>query len=151
MYRRPPLGPLKTTLIVVGSLIVVFGGIQAVPYGHGHINPQVFQEPTWDDPSTHDLAVRACYHCHSNTTEWPWFSEFAPYSWFYQRDIEKARSLLDFSEFDRPQPRAHEAPTKLQNDPKHGADNISAGERNTLIAGLAKTFSSAPVIMEKQR
>ena len=42
--------------------------IHIVAYGRNHANPLVRREPTWDSPQTRQLAVRACYDCHSNQT-----------------------------------------------------------------------------------
>ncbi|HYL99338.1 MAG TPA: heme-binding domain-containing protein [Blastocatellia bacterium] len=40
---------------------------------------------------------RACGNCHSNQTEWPWYSRFAPASWLLRRDISEGRKFLNFS------------------------------------------------------
>jgi hypothetical protein len=41
----------------------------------------------------------ACYDCHSNTTRWPWYSEFAPGSWLVADDVKQGRRHLNFSEW----------------------------------------------------
>ncbi len=73
--------------------------IQAVPYGRNHANSPNRTEPTWDSPTTRQLAVRACYDCHSNETIWPWYSNVAPVSWLVQRDVEEGRDEVNFSEW----------------------------------------------------
>ena len=41
---------------------------------------------------TRALTVQACYGCHSNETEWPWYARIAPISWVLAYDvIEGAR------------------------------------------------------------
>jgi hypothetical protein len=72
--------------------------IQFVPYGRNHTNPAVIMEPTWDSPQTRQLAVRACYDCHSNETAWPWYTNVAPVSWLTQHDVDDGRHKLNFSE-----------------------------------------------------
>ena len=94
--------------ILIG-LVVLFVGIQVVPYGRNRENPSVRAEPKWDSPRTRELAVRLCYDCHSNETIWPWYSYIAPISWWIQRDVRKARDELNFSEWDRPQKEAKES------------------------------------------
>ena len=76
--------------------------IQVIPYGRDHTNPPVVAEPVWDSTQTRDLAVRACFDCHSNETGWPWYSNVAPLSWLLQRDVEEGRETLNFSEWNRP-------------------------------------------------
>ena len=53
----------------------------------------------WDSPATRELAVRACFDCHSNETVWPWYSNIAPASWLVARDTYEARDYLNFSDW----------------------------------------------------
>ena len=41
----------------------------------------------------------SCYDCHSFETKWPWESYVAPISWLIVRDVEAARSNLNFSDW----------------------------------------------------
>jgi hypothetical protein len=41
----------------------------------------------------------SCYNCHSNETEYPWYSYVAPSSWLVARDVRLARAELNFSEW----------------------------------------------------
>ena len=87
----------------IAALLMTALVVQVIPYGRDHTNPPVAAEPLWDSPQTRDLAVRACFDCHSNETEWPWYSNVAPISWLVQRDVEEGREELNFSEWDREQ------------------------------------------------
>lgn len=87
----------RILLLVLAVLAAGFLLIQVVPYGRAHDNPPVGQEPNWDSPQTRELAVRACYDCHSNTTVWPWYSNIAPVSWLVQHDVDEGREHLNFS------------------------------------------------------
>jgi hypothetical protein len=64
-----PKNIFRAILFVLLAAIVLFGLIQLVPYGRNHTDPPVVQEPNWDSPQTRQLAVRACFDCHSNQTE----------------------------------------------------------------------------------
>jgi hypothetical protein len=44
-----------------------------------------------------ELAVAACYDCHSNETRRPLYSRVAPFSWLVTRDVEQGREKLNFS------------------------------------------------------
>jgi ABC-2 type transport system permease protein len=68
--------------------------------------PTTTGAPPWDSDQTRQLATRACGACHSNQPSWPWYSNIAPMSWLIQDDVDAGRRALDFSEWDRPQPRA---------------------------------------------
>lgn len=74
--------------------------IQLVPYGRDHTNPAVVSEPPWDSVATRTLAAGACFDCHSNETEWPWYSHVAPMSWLVTRDVLAGRDELNLSEWD---------------------------------------------------
>ncbi len=87
----------KVVLGVAAGLVLGFILIQFIPYGRDHTNPPVTAEPNWDSPQTRDLAVRACFDCHSNQTTWPWYSNVAPMSWLIQHDVVEGRSRLNFS------------------------------------------------------
>ncbi|MGE5184392.1 MAG: heme-binding domain-containing protein [Acidobacteriota bacterium] len=92
---------LKIFLLTLAWIVGIFGAMQLVPYGRTHSNPPVTQEPYWDTPRTRELAKRACFDCHSNETRWPWYADIAPFSWVVERDVESARHIINFSEFDR--------------------------------------------------
>ncbi len=89
----------KITFYVWGAILVMFVIIQFFPYGRDHTNPPVLSEPQWDSPQTRELAVRACYDCHSNETKWPWYSNIAPVSWLVYYDTMEGRRHLNFSEW----------------------------------------------------
>lgn len=123
--------------------------IQVVPYGRDHTNPPVASEPTWDSPATRALARQACFDCHSNETEWPAYAQVAPVSWLVQHDVQEGRAVLNFSEWQRAQEEAAEAPEELLEGEMppaayrlmHGHARLSAADRDRLAAGLAKTLA----------
>ncbi|MFI5403990.1 MAG: heme-binding domain-containing protein [Planctomycetota bacterium] len=135
---------LRRAAVAVLLLLVL---IQLVPYGRAHENPPVRQEPQWDSPATRALAARACFDCHSNETKWPWYASVAPMSWLVQRDVEEGREHLNFSEWDRPQKDAHEAPEMVEEGemppwfylPMHAEAKLTAEEKAQMIRGLEAT------------
>lgn len=136
---------LKYVAIGVAAL---FLAIQLVPYGRDHENPPVTGEPDWDSPRTLELAQAACFDCHSNETEWPWYSNVAPVSWLVYRDVVNGRNKLNWSEWDREQEEAGEAAETVEEGempPRqytwvHSDAGLSDAEKEELIAGLEATF-----------
>lgn len=121
--------------------------IQLVPYGRDHSNPPVVLEPAWDSAQTRELAVAACFDCHSNETEWRWYSNVAPVSWLVQRDVDEGRDRLNFSEFQRRQESDDAAETvrdgsmpPLAYQLTHREARLDDAELSALEAGLAATF-----------
>jgi hypothetical protein len=49
------------------------------------------------DSGTLALIERGCQNCHSQKTEWPWYSHVAPVSWLLARDVQQARLHMDLS------------------------------------------------------
>jgi len=134
---------------IVVAVVVLFAVIQLIPYGHN--NPPVIQEPAWDNPQTRDLAVRACYDCHSNQTVWPGYANIAPISWALQIDVDEARQQLNFSEWNRPQPGAAKAADDVQSGrmpsksyvSSHPSANLTPEEKAALIQGLKATLGQS--------
>ena len=81
----------KQTLLVV---LVIFIGLQFVPTER--TNPPVETTSVGAQPVM-DLFRRACFDCHSNETNWPWYGKVAPFSWLVARDVNKGREVLNFS------------------------------------------------------
>lgn len=91
----------KRLRCMLGGFVTLLVGIQFVPYGHDHTNPPVSAEPRWSSTEAEALARRTCYNCHSNETDWPWYSHVAPLSWVIQSHVDHGRHELNFSEWDR--------------------------------------------------
>ena len=91
------------TLLMIAAfvLVVLVLLIQFLPYGHTHTKPPVVKEPNWNSPETRQITQKACFDCHSNETIWPWYSNIAPMSWLVQRDVDVARSRMNFSDWGR--------------------------------------------------
>lgn len=45
------------------------------------------------------LIRNACYDCHSNHTNYPWYSQIAPVSWYLQAHIKKGKEDLNASTY----------------------------------------------------
>ena len=62
-------------------------------------NPQVISDI--QSPREVKKVLRlACYNCHSNETQWPWYSRVAPVSWLLIHDVSEAREKLNFSDWE---------------------------------------------------
>jgi len=45
------------------------------------------------------LLQRACYDCHSNQTNYPWYAEIQPFGWWLDWHVRDGKKHLNFSEF----------------------------------------------------
>ena len=137
--------------LAVITAVVGFGLIQLVPY-RTH-NPPVRQEPPWDSPRTRELAVAACFDCHSNQTTSHWYEHVAPISWWTNRHVQQGRQALNFSTYDPTRHRGGddlaEVVRRASMPPNyytwfglHHNANLSAADRAALASGLEATYGT---------
>jgi hypothetical protein len=56
----------------------------------------------WAMPEdVHRTMMAACYDCHSNHTDYPWYAGVQPVGWWLARHVNEGRRELNFSEFGR--------------------------------------------------
>jgi hypothetical protein len=136
-------------LFVVVPLIAAFGLVQLVP--NRVTNPPVVREPNWDSPRTRELAVRACFDCHSNETKLLWFEHIAPVSWWIKGHVDEGRDALNFSEWGKKGGEdADDAVETVRNGSMppnyytwlglHSDAKLTARERKELADGLQRTL-----------
>lgn len=124
--------------------------IQLIPYGAGHPNPPVVNEPEWNEARTRDLFFQACRDCHTNETEWPWYAKVAPASWLVRWDVDEGRSHFNVSEWGREHNAGDEAADMVRGGEMplqrylwlHPEARLSGTERRELATGLDATFPS---------
>jgi len=96
----------------------------------------------------------SCYDCHSNTTQYPWYSNVAPVSWWLKDHINEAREELNFSEWEtfehkRKLKKLKEAVEELEEKEMpltsytitHGDAKLSDQQRELLINWFKETLS----------
>jgi hypothetical protein len=131
--------------IVIGGL-VLFGLIQLVPIDR--TNPPTTLEPKWSTPEARTLVKEHCFQCHSNETEWPWYSYIAPASWLIKWDVVNARDQFNFSEWDRSPGELNEmtrviergSMPPLQYTLFHPNSKLDAQQKQTLIDALTASL-----------
>jgi hypothetical protein len=90
----------KQRIIVAIGLLVAFSQV---------IRPDRTNPP--EDPDATAFAVlgvtpevarifqKSCLDCHSNRTQWPWYSNVAPVSWLVIHDVDEGRQHLNLSDW----------------------------------------------------
>jgi hypothetical protein len=90
---------LKQAAIV---FIVVFGAAQFVRPGRANPATDVTRTIQAHAGTASGLAAvldRACRDCHSNETQWPWYTQVAPVSWLMAYGVAEGRKAVNFSEW----------------------------------------------------
>jgi hypothetical protein len=93
---------IKKILIATGvAAVVAVGGSMIHPFGTpGAAGSQTILREAQIDPQTFAIVQRACQNCHSEKTEWPWYSHVAPMSWLLARDVQQARLHMNLSRWE---------------------------------------------------
>ena len=93
-------------LVIVGVACFVvaqfFGPAKTNP---GTDSSQAIESRLQVKPEVVAILDRSCNDCHSNKTRWPWYSNVAPVSWFVIDHVNDGRRHLNFSEWQRYNPR----------------------------------------------
>ncbi len=91
---------MKKIKLVLIYIFVPFLLIQFVPVDRE--NPTLDKSLTLTaPPKVISILKNSCYDCHSNETEWPFYSYIAPVSWLVERDVEFGRDDLNFSKWNK--------------------------------------------------
>ena len=69
-----------------------------------HTNPAIDESQALESmsslpPDVEALFTRSCNDCHSNKTNWRWYTYIAPVSWYTVGHVNQGRSELNFSEW----------------------------------------------------
>ncbi|MCL4482090.1 MAG: heme-binding domain-containing protein [Bacteroidetes bacterium] len=89
----------KKILFAIG---IVFIAIQFIPPAHnksGQISVTDISRIVVISDSVQAVLKNACYDCHSNNTNYPWYSRVQPIGWILENHINKGKAELNFSEF----------------------------------------------------
>jgi hypothetical protein len=88
----------KKGRVALGVAVVAVLLIQLLPVEK--TNPPVETEMPAPAP-VRAILRRSCYDCHSNETDWPWYSRVAPVSFLLARDVAEGRRELNVSVWNR--------------------------------------------------
>ena len=101
------------------AVVVILIGIQFIPVDR--TNPPVTEEIKAPE-NVLNILQTSCYDCHSNKTDWPWYSYVAPVSFFITSDVSEGRHHLNFTEWNKYDEKRKEK--KLD----HVADMVEEGD-----------------------
>ena len=135
-------------------LVICFGLtliiVQSIVTAQGTTTLEV-SEPNWDSPRTRELTKRACFDCHSNEVNWPWYTDLPIVGDIVKEDVEKGREELNFSEWGLgEQEEAEESVETIMDGTMppekylfwHPEAQLSEEEELELIEGLKKTLGT---------
>lgn len=86
-------------LLVAGIALV---GIQFIPIQRNtsaETPPSDFMATEKPPAEIKSLITASCYNCHSNNTDYPWYSHVQPFAWMIQNHINNGKEELNLSEW----------------------------------------------------
>jgi hypothetical protein len=89
---------LKKILIAVVALFIIIQFIRPSKNNsdeHEHDITTKYQVPA----EVSDLLKNACYNCHSNKTNYPWYANVQPMAWWLANHVREGKKHLNFSTF----------------------------------------------------
>lgn len=86
--------------ILIAVLLIVIG-IQFVPMNVPAEVPTKADDELQAPEEVMAILKRSCFDCHSNHTNYPWYSSIAPVSWFTKMHVKEGRKHMNFSTWAR--------------------------------------------------
>lgn len=88
----------------ISLMLLLAGAGLTVAFRRPPVNPPVVPGLSLEDalrppPRVSNMLRRACYDCHSNETQWPWYSRVPGLGNMLVRDVTNARATFNFSEW----------------------------------------------------
>jgi hypothetical protein len=96
---RTALKIVKWVLIVLLCLFVLIQLKRPARMNPAVDESQTIEAHTQRPPQVKEIFDRSCRDCHSNKTEWPWYTNVAPVSWWITDHVNQGRKDLNFSEW----------------------------------------------------
>lgn len=83
-----------SSILAFVAIAIVFGHLEPERLADTHPKSQL-----WSDSEAGHVLGRACENCHSNHTNWPWYSHVPPVSWWIAEHVREGREKLNFSQW----------------------------------------------------
>ena len=111
------------------AILVLFIGIQFYQPARnksGQVLPTDISNTYSIPENVNVLFKNACYDCHSNNTNYPWYSNIQPIGWLLAKDVKEGKAKLNFSELGSFSPRRQTSKLEIiENSIKDGIMPLS--------------------------
>ena len=152
----------KKVLITVGALLVLLQFFQPEGNKNPHVSENDISVMYQMPESVKSILQSSCYDCHSNNTNYPWYSFIQPMSWWLAHHIKEGKAELNLSEFGEYSPRRQQSKLKaiaesVEDDDMplssytliHTDAELSPAEKKQLLHWVAETKDHLSQINKK--
>lgn len=91
--------PLKILLLIAGITFIVIQFVQPTHNKNTQVSEADILNTVNVPDSVKSILKTTCYDCHSNNTNYPWYSNIQPMGWLMAEHIKEGKEELNFSEF----------------------------------------------------
>src|SRR5688500_3718854 len=91
---------MKKILLAILVLLVIAQFIQPNRYHGDAMNSSDITQSVQVPDTIKRLLQASCFDCHSNHTNYPWYSRITPINWWLKNHIDEGKKELNFSVFD---------------------------------------------------
>lgn len=149
---------INKILLAVLAVLVIIQFIQPEKNVNPGPQPNAIFEHYPASDQVQAIVKKACFDCHSNNTNYPWYANVQPLAWWINDHVEDGKRHLNFSEFATYKPKKanhkleetfeqveqHEMPLESYTW-IHSEARLTAEEQKLLIDWAKSTRASIPV------
>ncbi|WP_316815752.1 heme-binding domain-containing protein [Pedobacter nyackensis] len=96
---------IKKVLLGLLVIFVIIQFVQPVRNENGQVMPNDISKILATPVQVQGILKKACYDCHSNNTNYPWYAYIQPMHWLLNDHIQSGKKDLNFDEFGNYTPR----------------------------------------------
>jgi hypothetical protein len=90
---------MKKILLVILVVIIAIQFIQPARNKSGQVLPTDISKTYSIPENVQAILKKSCYDCHSDNTNYPWYSNIQPGGWWLASHIKNGKAELNFSQF----------------------------------------------------
>ena len=90
---------LKKIMLILLIAFIALQFVQPARNNNGQVLPADISKTVSVPENVNTILKTACYDCHSNHTDYPWYSYLQPVGWILYNHITNGKTELNFSEF----------------------------------------------------
>jgi len=130
---------IKKILLVLLIITIAIQFIQPARNTSVQVLPTDISKTVFVPKKVQELLQVACYDCHSNNTNYPWYTYVQPIGWILSNHIKNGKKELNFSDFGSYSARTQQGKLKfITSQIKEGEMPLSSYTLLHKNAGLSK-------------
>ncbi len=89
----------KKIALVAGVVFIIIQFIQPARNQSGQVLDTDISKTVYVPENVQTIMSKSCYDCHSNNTQYPWYTSIQPGGWFMAYHVRNGKEKLNFSDF----------------------------------------------------